>query len=380
MPAPIDVVINGFTRSPVLMEKSLAPLRRLHHEGVVRSIRYVTWDSPQIDDCLAPLAGMSEITLTRVPQPQVQGIRVQQGLVYQVENLRAALQLLPQDDSLILKWRPDVVVKHAFLRDKLLGYDGLSRIEPRVCFGVHMPEPVFQRKVWVPWADSNNFFYLDDSIFLGTRADVNKLVPSLTQADLNTIGTGNCTPYAHVVRYGTPFLAQYPLFRAYMQRYRLFRHEIDFRELLVRCGVDDGFFWHLVIAHAWILHSHFHVDIGAQGDLAFYATAVNLKADWSKFETLRTTNPYDNVEGWRRGTVPGSVLPSISRVYGRLMDGAWQRALFTQEIPDLPRDMLVALMANIAGCADGRLHEIEAAFYKKVEGVNRSFDLLEMAS
>jgi len=380
MSAPIDVVINGFTRSPVLLEKSLAPLRRLHHEGVVRSIQYVTWDSAEIDDCLAPLSGMSEITLTRVPQPQVQGMRVQQGLVYQVENLRAALRLLPQDDSLVLKWRPDVIVKHAFLREKLLSYEGLSQIEPRVCLGVRMPEPVFQRKIWVPWADSNNFFYLDDSVFLGTRSDVHKLVPSITRADLNTIGTGNCTPYAHVVRYATPFLARYPLFNAYLKRYRLFRHEIDFRELLVRCGVDDGFFWHLIVAHAWILHSHFHVDIGAQGDLSFYATAVNLKADWSKFETLRSTNPYDNVEGWRAGTVPGRALPSISRVYGRLMDDRWQKAMFTQEMPDLPRDMLIGMMENVAGCSDGRFHEIEADFYKKVEAIYGAFGSLAVAS
>jgi hypothetical protein len=380
MSAPIDAVVIGFTRSPVLMEKSFAPLCRLRQEGVLRSINYVTWDSPEVDPCLAPLAGMPDVFLTRVPQPQVQGLREQRGLVCQVENLAAAMRLLPRDNSLVLKWRPDVVAQYSFLRDKLLTVDSWNRIEPPVCFGVQMPQPAFQKKFWIPWADSNNFFYLDDSVFLGTRSDVKKLVIPITAADLDTIGTGNCTPYAHVVRYATPFLARYPLFRNYVQRYRLFRHELEFRYLLVQYGVDDGFFWHMLVAHAWILHSHFHVDIGAQGDMAFYANAVNLKADWSKFDTLRTTNPYDRVESWRQGTRAGSALPSVSRAYGRLMDDAWQKALFTQEMPDLPRDMLIAMMENIAGCTDGRFHEIEADFYRKVEDVNRSFDMLQLAS
>jgi hypothetical protein len=355
------------------MERSLAPLRRLHHEGVVRSIHYVTWDSADIDPYLAPLAGMSEITLTRVPQPQVQGTRQQRGLVYQIENLAAALRLLPQDDSLILKWRPDLISKHAFLRDKLRSFDAWSRIPERDCFGVRMPQPIFQRKMWISWADSNNFFYLDDSAFLGTRSDVDKLLTRITPADLNILGSGNRDPYAHVVRYATPFLAQYPLFRSYLQQYHSFRDEVEYRCELVQFALSDGFFWHMVIAHAWILYSQFHVDIGAQGDLTFYANAVNQNADWAKFDSLRGTNPYDKVAGWRAGTGVGSIFTSICRPYGRLMDDGWQKALFTQEVSDLQRNLLVGLMENIAGCADGRLKEMEAGFYKGVENVCRSY-------
>jgi len=83
------------------------------------------------------------------------------------------------------------------------------------------------------------------------------------------------------------------------------------------------------------------------------------------------------LRGWSMGMIGGIILLATT---GFLMDDAWQKALFTQEMTDLPRDMLVALMANVAGCADGRFHEIEADFYKRVEDVNRSFDLLQMAS
>ena len=55
-----------------------------------------------------------------------------------------------------------------------------------------------------------------------------------------------------------------------------------YRRRLVPYLVDNGFYWHVLIAHAWIMHSHFHVDIGARGDLAFYANAVNREADWSR--------------------------------------------------------------------------------------------------
>ncbi len=373
MSLPVDVVITGFTPSTALMERSLAPLRQLHREGVVRSIHYVTWDSAEIVPYLAPLAGMPEVVLTRVPQPQAHGIPEQRGLIYQVENLAAALRLLPQDDSLVLKWRPDFVARHAFLRDKIANFETWSAVPENVCLGVAMPPRLFQSKVWIPWADANSPFFFEDAIFFGMRREVEKLVTPLTPADMAILADVTCRWYVHVVRYAKPFVSRYPLLENYLKHFRLFPMDVEHRRKIVPYLTDNGFGWHLLIANAWILHSQFHVDIGAPGDLSFYSNAVNRDTDWSQSAALKTAFPYDDPTMWRAGTKPGMAFPAVCRAFGRLMDDEWQKALFTTGTPDLPRDTLIALMENVARCRNGRLAEIEAEFYRGAERIYRSY-------
>lgn len=378
MQRPVDALVTGFTKSPDLLARSLAPIRRLKHEGLIRNIHCVTWDTAELDACVAPLADLPEIQLTRVAQPNVTGSPNQRGVVYQVENLKAALALTSHD-ALILKWRPDFVARHGFLREKIVNFPQYSIVPARQCLGVTMPAPVFGNKVWIPWADSNSPFFFEDAVFLGARRDVEKLAVSPSSSDLALLGHPHCGAYAHIFRYARPFLAAYPLLKGYVNSIRYFRHELDYRHVSVPYFLGNGFFWYVLIAHAWILHSQFHVDIGEQADLKFYANAANRDADWSDVSSLRNTTPYDTSAGWRTGTKAGMALPSMSRAYGRLMDDDWQRALFTTGVLDLPREMLASLMANVAGCPDGRLNEIEADFYREFDRIYRAFQPTALA-
>lgn len=373
MSVPIDVIVTGFTPSPALMGRSLAPLRDLRQEGLVRSIHYVTWDSADIDPYIMSLADMPEVILTRVPPPRTEGTRAQRNLVYQIENLAAALQLLPQDNALVLKWRPDFVARHAFLRDKITVFENWSVVPDNVCFDVAMPPHLFQNKVWIPWADSNSPFFLEDAVFFGMRRDIERLVTPLTPGDMAILDDAACRWYAHVLRYGKIFASRYPLLENYFKLSRFFPMDIEHRKKLIPYLVDNAFGWHLLVANAWILHSQFHVDIGAQGDLSFFSNEVNRDADWSRPETLKVAFPYNDVAMWREGTRAGAAFPSVSRAFGRLMDDAWQRALFTVPLPDFPRDTLVALMENVARCRDGRLAELEAEFYQQVERIYNDY-------
>ncbi|MEO8302462.1 MAG: hypothetical protein ABI608_11735, partial [Rhizomicrobium sp.] len=175
------------------------------------------------------------------------------------------------------------------------------------------------------------------------------------------------------------FVSRYPLLENYLKQFRFFPMELDHRYKIVPYMLENGFAWHLLIAHAWILHSQFHVDMGEPGDLSFYANAVNRDADWSRPETLNVAFPYCNMTGWREGTKAGTVFPSVSRAFGRLMDDAWQKAMFTTGVTDLPRDTFATLMENISRCRDGRLAAIEAEFYLGAERIHRAYHSVALA-
>jgi hypothetical protein len=372
MQRPLDILITGFTKSHDLLARSLEPLRRLKHEGIVRQIHCVTWDSAEVGPFAVPLERFPEVRLTRVPPPQASGNASQRGLIYQIENLKAALKLVP-DDALILKWRLDFVAQYEFLRDKIAGFETWSAVPDNNCFGVAMPPRLFQSKIWIPWADSNTPFFFEDAVLIGMRREVEKLITPLTPHDMAILDDAASRWYVHVLRYGKMFASRYPLLENYFKLFGFFPLDMEHRKKLIPYLVDNAFGWHLLIANAWILHSQFHVDIGAPGDLSFYSNEVNRDADWSKPETLKVAFPYNDPTMWRDGTKAGTVFPSVSRSFGRLVDDTWQKALFTSTLPDFPRDTLVALIENVARCRDGRLADIEAEFYEGVERIHRDW-------
>lgn len=367
MTARADAIVTGFVQSPVLLERSLAPLRELKQAQVLRDIHYVTWDTPEIDAHVAPLAKMPDIHLVRVPQPSIEGCAEQRGLIYQIRNLDNALALIAEEDTVVLKLRPDFVACADFLRDKIITFGDWSAVPAEnTALGIAMPKPVLRDKIWIPWADSNQPFFYEDGAFMGRKRDLRKLVTEVSPHDLGVLSDPDCGWYAHVVRYARIFLPQYPLFARYLRDYRFFVNDLEYRLKQLTRTLQDGFFWHMLIAHAWILHTQFHVDIGEQGDINFYPNNANRNVDWSRPETLRVAPPYDHVSAWRAGTRPTAAMPSVQRSYGRLMDDAWQTALFTRTRPDLPRETLIGLIENVAQCGDGRLNEIEAEFYQKL--------------
>lgn len=364
MAGPAEAVFTGFAHSKALAEASLASARQLHREGLLRRVSCVTWDTAETDAYAEWIGDLDDVELTRVPQPVVNGISNQRGVPFQIENLRAALAQVAGDDTLVLKLRPDFVADTEFLRGKIASFDTWSGLPARSIFGIAMPRAGFRSKIWLPWADSNQPFFYEDAAFLGRKGDLRLLLTSLSERDVQILGDASCGSFAHVVRYAKPFLTRYPLFARYLRDYHYFINDIPYRMKLVSYALQSGFFWHVLIAHSWILYSHFHIDAGQQGELRFYANTVNREADWANVATLNLANPYDDLEVWRNGTRPGEATRSVQRVYGRLVDDSWQHMLFTRELPDFPHDTLVRVLQNIAACRPGQFTGIEGDFYR----------------
>jgi hypothetical protein len=358
---PTDAIVTGFTKNAQLYRRAFAPLQELKQRGVLRDIRYVTWDSAEIDGFVAPLDG---VDIVRVPQPQVEGNGSRRGFVYQTRNLEAALALV-KDDALVVKLRPDFIFRTGFLEGKLRDFERLCAISPNAkAWGHKLPRTPFERKIWIPWADASQPFFYEDAAFIGLKGDLKKLIaPDQAEAILAEAKPGSLV---HVLRYIHAFLPRFPIFRRYVEEYAGFANDLDYRKQLVCMLLEDAFFWHLIVAHAWILWTSFHVDCGEAGDLAFYPNTVN--ADWSSFDRLKLALPYDQVAMWRQGTHAGEgVLPALMRFYGRLMDDAWANALFTRTMNDVPQGMPGRLAQSIALQSTGRLAGIEAAFYVKLK-------------
>ena len=374
MTRPNVAIVTGFTKDPELLKQSMAPLRQLKQHGVLQRILYVTWDTSEIDSHIAPIAAMPEIELIRVPEPDARGSRYHRGVVYQVRNLEAALKKVPEDDALILKTRPDFVFDPVFLHEKLINFDGLcAPSEFPVGADLDLPPSPFHSKIWIPWADANQPFFYEDATFLGLKCDVAKLVTPHIGDKLSAVDSAR--PFAHVVRYATPFRSDYPMFSRYMREYKYFTNDMDYRQVLLPALMNERFFWTLVIVHAWILANSFHVDAGSTGQLRFYANNFNQGSDWSSLDSLRINPPFDTIDAWRRRVKPGSLMSGVNRLYGRLLDDSWQHALFGQPGPiDIARDQLLSALRGVSRYGKkGVMRTQEDSFYRVLSSAHRQY-------
>ena len=368
MTRPVDALVTGFTKNAALCQLSLAPLLQLKAQGIIRDIHCVTWDSPEIDAFVAP-AAIDGVRITRVPQPVLTCDAKRKSVLYQVANLQAALALVAEPDALIVKSRPDYIYEVDFLRAKITGFDTYSVIDrTATAHDVALPQPPFARKIWLPWADAGQPFFYEDGAFIGLKRDVQKLVTPNVDAIFDQIAhPEDCGSICHAVRYAPIFVESFPIFKRYLAEYSVFENNPDYRVGLVRLLMDDPFFWHLVTAHAWVLHTAFHVDCGKQNDLLFYPNGRNAASNWSSIRSLRIGNPYDAVNGWREATQGGDAMFAvIARPYARLLDNTWQSRMFDDGFADFPQHMLEQFPRNIALYGTGLLNGLEDAFYAKL--------------
>jgi hypothetical protein len=365
MAAPVVAVVTGFPKNSRLIDFSFATLRALKAKGIIQRILYVTWDTPALDALVAPAAAMDDIEFVRVPQPEITGNMTLVGVMYQVHNLAAALALIPDDDSLVLKTRTDFVIDQDFLESKIVRFDTLcapSVLPERL--GIAMPPAAFSSKIWLPWADANQPLALEDAAFMGRKRDIAKLADCAVERFLHADYCGQPVygEMNYIARYFCVFGSSYPIFQNYLHKFGYLPNTMEYRHTMLSAILHLPFFWYLVVANAWVIATNFHVDCGLPGQLMFYSSSVN--KDWSSPKELKVHPPYDDIPMWRAGQMPGGVFPCAARLYSRLVDDSWQQALFTKPVlRDLTPDNLRSVLHNVASYPTDPLLEIEDQFY-----------------
>lgn len=357
------------------MRASLSPVLNLKSHGVISRVIYVTWDRNDLDAALAPIAADPNIELVRIPEPKLSGVGYQKSFIYQTTTLAAGLAQVGDPDALVLKLRPEYVFDTGFLAAKILGFDYLCAPSslPRRYSANLAPSP-FAAKIWVPWADANEPFCIEDAAFLGLCRDLVQLTTPQGDAEIMNHSDPKYRWVMHPLRFVFPFIAGIPLFARYIRELSLFPEEFEYRQKLIPLLMSDPYFWHLIFATAWVLANNFHIDCGYPRQLLFFPEnyLANLKPTFLDDEGVYP--PYNNIEGWRMGQKPGQAAPCVLRPFGRLLDDSWPQALFRcTDLGDITPENRNGILNNLSLYSTGVLAELENDFYAKVRMVLGEF-------
>ena len=232
-------------------------------------------------------------------------------------------------------------------------------------------------KIWLPWADSNQPFVYEDGAFMGLKRDDARLADRRAENYLSDLDNHPYSWLAHIVRFVTPFLDDYPIFERYLRDFHLFPKVMEFRFDMLKAVQETPFFWYLTLTHAWILATSVHVDCGSGSQMGLFTNLYNQQSDWSKFEPCGPATATTTSRAGARNQYPGGVLPGAGRAFGRVMDDDWQHALFTRpKLTDLTPETVRTILHNVNLYSQGLLTEVENDYYDTLEKVCRAHGFL----
>ncbi len=365
MKRKVVALVTGYNKIEFVNAICFEQLCALRRKGVIDRIIYVTWDSPRLDELLAPIIANPDIEVIRIPEPKLTGAPLENSIVFQIRNLQAALTHVTDDNTLVLKTRPDILfLNESFLENKIVNFDELcarstlpKRIDPS------LPAPVFKRKVWMPWGNATEPLFYNDATFLGLKCDIQKLADSGAERFLTILWDERTDRISHTARFFNLFLSDYPILQRYFDNTHCFISTLDYRERFVTLCRRHPFFWHLVVLNAWLMETNFHIDAGGNGDVVFCANRTNQKQVTS-IDDVAFAPPLTCVEAWRNNIRPGAFLNCFQYAVSYLMDNDWAHALFTsRNLSDAKHGDIVTMLRNAVAYDHSRIGVLEDEFY-----------------
>lgn len=366
MKRDVVALVNGYTRIDFLNRISFSYLKKLREQRIIDRIVYVTWDSPRLDEFLEPIAEMPEVEMIRVPEPEITGAPLAKSVIYQIRNFEASLPYLGDDDTLVLKTRPDFIfINEEFIKSKILNFDTLcarSTVAKRL--KIKTLPPVFKRKIWIPWASTTEPMFYNDAVYLGLKCDIAKLADRNAERFLDKLWDSRFARMNHMCRALNIFYPDYPILHRFVDNGICFGSAPTYRDRFTTLCARNPFFLRLLVLHAWLLETHFHVDGGMTADMAFCANHTNAYRQLTSIKDLQFEPPLNSIETWRKNTPPGSLKACFKHSMSYLADDNWQHALFTsRKLADATHDDIMEYLGDAIAYDHEKLGLMEDAFY-----------------
>lgn len=244
---PIKVIFTGLVRDQELFVKSIKDLVKFRHENMVDEIIFSTWigEIDKYDGLRHALAVYDCHLVEGEPPPGSPG-----NIWHQMKSLYLGLELI-KDNSYCLKTRADLFIKPEFIR-KLISDKDYLNISLQDDYN-----PIFEKKVWIPYFEITKPFYMADECFFGRTIDIKKLVN--LDASYDVLYNIDCG-ITHIRRFIHPFVQKMPFLKQYLKYAAYSGHSTPFRFEILQHNLESSFYLRCLAIYYRILHTHFRVE------------------------------------------------------------------------------------------------------------------------
>lgn len=195
-----DIIFCGLIRRTDLLEKSIKDFNKLRKKGLIDKIILSTWvDEAEKNPEIISFLKKNKVIILAKPQPADPGV----GNIWcQMKSFETGLSK-SKKNNFVLRTRTDVYINPEFLEYVFKNKESLLKIT------YNLPRNIFKFKVWIPWAELTQPFFIADECFFANHEDSKFLINYNPMYDEKyNLGA----EIAHVRRFIEPFLKDYPIF------------------------------------------------------------------------------------------------------------------------------------------------------------------------
>ncbi|HYD68019.1 hypothetical protein [Azospirillum sp.] len=253
----ITLLLCGQIRHPDFFRNMMGAYLHMVKTGVAHRIILSTWE-----DELRPLGDLEqqmrghgiEIVFNRPPPA---GFQVAGNFMQQTKQLYGGL-LAADSGDWVFKTRPDVYMQ----LEKLPALFDAVRTAPPVAVAPR----VFERRVWVPYFEATEPFFISDVVFMGRRDDMLKLCNFDMGYEINeTFDTDEplelqkTAPAAEIRKYLSAFTADFPICHEIREIWQYAEYYRESRDAIIDYNFSQKIYWEYVALFLYVLNSHFLV-------------------------------------------------------------------------------------------------------------------------
>lgn len=273
--APVTILMCGQVRHEPYFRESLRVYLHLRDQGVFDRLVISTW-AGEMDRFPGLKERLQGYGVEFVESPPLDGFATAGNYLHQTAQLYNGL-LAVDSDAWVFKTRPDAVLS-------LNALDGLFQatmaappvtVEPRA----------FERRVWVPYFEATQPFFISDVVFFGRRDDLLKLCNFDMVYEVNRIfdlpdplTLQEKVAAAETRKYLNLFALHFPILNEFKDTWQYAEYYRDTRNDVLDYNFRQKIYWEYMALYLHILHSHFLVG------QPYYHGLVKLLREFEGFE------------------------------------------------------------------------------------------------
>lgn len=253
-PASIAVILCGQIRDDAFFDKIIRIWIELKALGFIDQLIYSTWEG-ELDRFPALETRLRYYGIEIIYGTEPKAWRVGGNYLHQTKQLYNAL-LAVDSGSWVFKCRPDVYVHF----DSLMPLFQSVIVAPPPAADPH----IFQRRIWVPYFEATQPFFLSDVVFFGLRDDLLRLCHFDVSYEVNgtfelpdPLEIQKKAAAAETRKYLSLFAYYFPVLNEYKDVWQYAEYYLDKRSDVMDYNFAHPIYWEYMALYFYIMNSYF---------------------------------------------------------------------------------------------------------------------------
>ena len=241
-----NVLLTGQIKNYKYFKHNIKVFSKIKKNKEIDQLIFSTWEN-EIDKFKNLRKLLIEADF-KIIESKLFNIKIKTSYNYQTITLNNGLEKIKNNELMIFKSRPDLVIKS----ENLLK---ISNLDYQI---IEEKNNIFEKKIWVHWFEITKPFYICDECFYASYNDIKKLCRIDNEYEKKYLMDHGKT---HIIRFINPFLKDYPSLINYLKYLSISGYETNMRFKILEKLKSNKVYLEFIYLYYFFIYTYFIVGL-----------------------------------------------------------------------------------------------------------------------